>query len=198
MQLDLLGHRVGVALSLRDALVERGQGGLFGPLLGLGLRLHLLALPLQVGAEQGVGAAGVGLAVVGQGHQGLTGLDVLPVLDQYALDQSCFHGHDLGDAITRLDGALHALFLGVRAKDQPQDLSADVVVANILAGPLKELAEPITALLKPQAQLGLSGILANQAQAVCEAYQTQAEVKVRLDPVAEKEEWCRITGVKLS
>ncbi len=84
------------------------------------------------------------------------------------------------------------------AKDQPQDLRADVVVANILAGPLKELAEPITALLKPQAQLGLSGILANQAKAVCEAYQPQAEVKVRLDPVAEKEEWCRITGVKLS
>ncbi|TNG95204.1 50S ribosomal protein L11 methyltransferase [Pasteurellaceae bacterium USgator11] len=78
------------------------------------------------------------------------------------------------------------------AKDQPQDLQADVVVANILAGPLKELAEPIIALLKPNAALGLSGILANQAQAVCEAYQNQ----VRLEPVAEQEEWCRITGVK--
>ncbi|SMB78081.1 [LSU ribosomal protein L11P]-lysine N-methyltransferase [Pasteurella testudinis DSM 23072] len=78
------------------------------------------------------------------------------------------------------------------AKDQPQDLKADVVVANILAGPLKELAEPIIALLKPNADLGLSGILANQAQSVCEAYQAQ----VRLDPVAEQEEWCRITGVK--
>ncbi|KAE9530209.1 50S ribosomal protein L11 methyltransferase [Testudinibacter aquarius] len=78
------------------------------------------------------------------------------------------------------------------AKDQPQDLQADVVVANILAGPLKELAEPIIALLKPNADLGLSGILANQAQAVCEAYQNQ----VRLEPVAEQEEWCRITGNK--
>ncbi|TNH04751.1 50S ribosomal protein L11 methyltransferase [Testudinibacter sp. TR-2022] len=78
------------------------------------------------------------------------------------------------------------------AKDQPQDLQADVVVANILAGPLKELAEPIITLLKPNAALGLSGILANQAQAVCEAYQSQ----VRLEPVAELEEWCRISGVK--
>lgn len=78
------------------------------------------------------------------------------------------------------------------AKDQPQNLQADVVVANILAGPLKELAPQIITLVKPQGDLGLSGILATQAASVCEAYQTAFE----LDPVVEKEEWCRITGVK--
>lgn len=78
------------------------------------------------------------------------------------------------------------------AKDQPQNLHADVVVANILAGPLKELAPQIITLVKPQGDLGLSGILATQAASVCEAYQTAFE----LDPVVEKEEWCRITGVK--
>ncbi len=78
------------------------------------------------------------------------------------------------------------------AKDQPKDLIADVVVANILAGPLKELAPQITTLVKPEGDLGLSGILATQAESVCEAYQ-DAFV---LDPVVEKEEWCRITGVK--
>lgn len=78
------------------------------------------------------------------------------------------------------------------AKDQPQNLHADVVVANILAGPLKELAPQIITLVKPQGDLGLSGILATQAASVCEAYQTTFE----LDPVVEKEEWCRITGVK--
>ena len=82
-----------------------------------------------------------------------------------------------------------SLFL---AKDQPQDLHADVVVANILAGPLKELAPQITTLVKPQGDLGLSGILASQADSVCEAYQTA----FTLDPVTEKEEWCRITGIK--
>jgi ribosomal protein L11 methyltransferase len=40
--------------------------------------------------------------------------------------------------------------------------------------------------------LGLSGVLASQAESVCEAYQ---ELFI-LDPVAEKEEWCRITGIK--
>lgn len=78
------------------------------------------------------------------------------------------------------------------AKDQPQNLTADVVVANILAGPLKELAPNIMTLVKTDGDLGLSGILTTQAQSVCEAYATQFE----LDPVAENDEWCRITGIK--
>lgn len=78
------------------------------------------------------------------------------------------------------------------AKDQPQNLTADVVVANILAGPLKELAPTISALVKPQGLLGLSGILSTQAQSVCDAYENE----FALEPVAEKEEWCRITGSK--
>lgn len=76
------------------------------------------------------------------------------------------------------------------AKDQPKELQADVVVANILAGPLKELAPNIITLVKPNGYLGLSGILATQAESVCEAYQAAFS----LDTVVEKEEWCRITG----
>ncbi|NDJ56140.1 50S ribosomal protein L11 methyltransferase [Enterobacteriaceae bacterium 4M9] len=76
--------------------------------------------------------------------------------------------------------------------NQPDTLSADVVVANILAGPLRELAPLISVLPVQGGQLGLSGILASQAASVCEAYETG----FALDPVAEKEEWCRITGIK--
>lgn len=76
------------------------------------------------------------------------------------------------------------------AEQQPENLQSDVVVANILAGPLKELAPTISALVKPNGDLGLSGILSTQAQSVCEAYQSQ----FTLDPVAERDEWCRITG----
>ncbi|GKW04274.1 ribosomal protein L11 methyltransferase [Pectobacterium carotovorum subsp. carotovorum] len=75
-------------------------------------------------------------------------------------------------------------------KDQPVDLSADVVVANILAGPLRELAPLISDLPKAGGHLGLSGVLATQADGVAEAYAD----KFTLDPVAEREEWCRITG----
>ena len=75
-------------------------------------------------------------------------------------------------------------------QDQPEALSADVVVANILAGPLRELAPLISVLPVSGGLLGLSGILASQAESVCEAYTE----RFALDPVVEKEEWCRITG----
>ncbi|RWR01574.1 ribosomal protein L11 methyltransferase [[Pantoea] beijingensis] len=75
---------------------------------------------------------------------------------------------------------------------QPENLSADVVVANILAGPLRELSPQISVLPKPGGHLGLSGVLSSQAAGVCEAYAD----KFTLDLVAEKEEWCRITGIK--
>ena len=71
-------------------------------------------------------------------------------------------------------------------------MKADVVVANILAGPLRELAPLISVLPVSGGLLGLSGILASQAESVCEAYADS----FALDPVVEKEEWCRITGRK--
>ncbi len=46
---------------------------------------------------------------------------------------------------------------------------ADVVVANILAGPLRELA-PLISVLPVGSLLGLSGYSASQAESVCEAY----------------------------
>lgn len=75
---------------------------------------------------------------------------------------------------------------------QPDNLSADVVVANILAGPLRELSPSITVLVRPGGDLGLSGILATQAASVTQAY----EEHFVLDAVVEREEWCRITGNK--
>lgn len=78
-------------------------------------------------------------------------------------------------------------------KDQPEGLVADVVVANILADPLRELSPIIKGLLKPGGQLAMSGILDTQAESVAEFYRDDLE----LDPIAEKSEWCRISGRKL-
>ncbi|PTQ67860.1 50S ribosomal protein L11 methyltransferase [Pseudomonas sp. GV071] len=75
----------------------------------------------------------------------------------------------------------------------PQDLpqqQAEVVVANILAGPLVQLADTITALVQPNGRLALSGILAEQAEEVRAAYSAEFE----LDPTAEKDGWVRISG----
>lgn len=69
---------------------------------------------------------------------------------------------------------------------------ADVVVANILAGPLVALAPRIIERVKPGGRLALSGVLAEQAEEVRAAY----EKDFHLDPTAEKDGWVRITGTR--
>ncbi|MFV0575741.1 MAG: 50S ribosomal protein L11 methyltransferase [Vibrio sp.] len=77
-------------------------------------------------------------------------------------------------------------------QDQPEGLIADVVVANILAGPLRELSGVISSLVKPQGLLAMSGVLDSQAADVATYYQDQ----FNLDPIIELNEWCRISGQK--
>lgn len=67
---------------------------------------------------------------------------------------------------------------------------ADVVVANILAGPLVALAPQITSLVKPGGRLALSGILAEQGEDVAAAYAEAFE----LDPLCIRDGWVRISG----
>lgn len=68
----------------------------------------------------------------------------------------------------------------------------DIMLANILAGPLAELAEQLSDLTRTGGRICLSGILANQAQAVMDAYQPW----FAFDPIAQQEEWVRLTGTK--
>jgi ribosomal protein L11 methyltransferase len=66
----------------------------------------------------------------------------------------------------------------------------DVLLANILATPLIENARGISALLKPGGLLALSGILANQADAVRNAYRGC----VQLAASRTKDDWILLTG----
>jgi ribosomal protein L11 methyltransferase len=77
-------------------------------------------------------------------------------------------------------------------QDQPEGLIADVVVANILAGPLRELSGVIKGLIKPNGLLAMSGVLDTQAEDVATYYRDE----LTIDPIAEKSEWCRISGQK--
>ena len=77
-------------------------------------------------------------------------------------------------------------------KDQPEGLIADVVVANILAGPLRELSGVIKGLIKPQGLLAMSGVLDVQAEDVANYYRDELEI----EPIIEMQEWCRISGQK--
>jgi ribosomal protein L11 methyltransferase len=77
-------------------------------------------------------------------------------------------------------------------KDCPE-LQTDVMLANILAGPLAELAPSLNAMTKTGGKICLSGILAIQADAVKAAYAKWFD----FDPIAIQEEWVRITGTKV-
>lgn len=68
----------------------------------------------------------------------------------------------------------------------------EIVLANILAGPLVELKEAILSYLLPQGLLVLSGILASQAQAVADAYAQQCEIL----SIDEDDGWVRICAQK--
>lgn len=68
------------------------------------------------------------------------------------------------------------------------DARADVVLANILAGPLIELAETIAGLVRPGGSLALSGILDEQADDVERAYHPLLEPAGRVS----REGWVRL------
>lgn len=70
----------------------------------------------------------------------------------------------------------------------------DLVLANILAGPLVELAPILSSRVKRGGQLCLSGILNTQADTVMNAYAQTFQ----FDPIARKEEWVRLTATKLA
>jgi len=72
------------------------------------------------------------------------------------------------------------------------ELSCDLMIANILAGPLQSLSERLANFTKPTGDIVLSGILDIQADDVSQSYQAWFD----MEPAAQKEEWIRLTGKK--
>lgn len=66
----------------------------------------------------------------------------------------------------------------------------DIVVANILAGPLRLLAPALTARVRPGGRLVLSGVLREQAQDVIDAYHPE----IALSVVDQREGWVALSG----
>jgi len=72
------------------------------------------------------------------------------------------------------------------------NIVTDIVVANILAGPLVELAEEIANHCEINGCIALSGILDNQAEVTRDAYLKWFDMQ----QPTYKEEWSRLTGTK--
>lgn len=137
--------------------------------------------PQQTVVDFGCGSGILGIAALKLGAKRVIGVDI----DPQAIEASTANAKR-----NNVEGQIE-LYL---PKDQPKEFQADVVVANILAGPLAELKAVISAYVKPGGKLALSGILASQAQSVIDAYSDEFS----FDPIALQEEWVRLSACKHS
>jgi ribosomal protein L11 methyltransferase len=78
--------------------------------------------------------------------------------------------------------------------DEPMQGPYDIVVANILAGPLMQSAGAIAEMQEPGGRIALAGVLAEQAEDVIAAYERWYHLEIR----GEREEWVRIEGTRRS
>lgn len=77
--------------------------------------------------------------------------------------------------------------------DQFAPRTCDIVLANILAEPLIELAGTISALVNPGGRLILSGILDDQARSVSAVYHRHG---FAFNAPVTRDDWCRLDGMK--
>ena len=82
--------------------------------------------------------------------------------------------------------------MSVHLPGAPDHPKADVMVANILSGPLEELTPVLAALVKPGGRIILSGVLSLQTQSLMDSYQ---DFFTMLVPVT-REEWVRVEGIR--
>lgn len=113
------------------------------------------------------------------------------------LGASAVHAFDIDPqalVATRDNAAANAVEPLVHVHEQAATLpvEVDVVVANILAGTLVELAPSLCALLKPGGQLILAGILRQQVHEVRAGFAPWMELSV----FAERDGWSALSGRK--
>jgi len=75
----------------------------------------------------------------------------------------------------------------------PENMHFDILLANILSGPLIELAPYFATRLKPEGTLILSGILTEQTNKVCQAYNPW----FKFDEPRQRDNWTCLTARRL-
>ncbi|MDN6296999.1 MAG: 50S ribosomal protein L11 methyltransferase [Halomonas sp.] len=135
---------------------------------------------LDVGCGSGI----LAIAALKLGASNAVGTDIDPQALQASRDNA------ERNAVAEADLALfYPEQLAARLPDQRYP----VVTANILAGPLVELATTIAGHVAPGGRIALSGILANQANEVLDAYLACGLV---MDEPEIREGWVRLTGMR--
>ncbi|OXS16436.1 50S ribosomal protein L11 methyltransferase [Zobellella denitrificans] len=184
------GRRLWICPSWREVPEPEAVNVMLDPGLAFGTGTHpttALCLEWLDGQELagktvidfGCGSGILGLAALKLGAKEVIGIDIDPQALQASRDNAERNG-----VAERLRVYL--------PQDQPEGLQADLVVANILAGPLKELSPLISSLVRPGGQLALSGILETQAGGLNQVYRQWFDMEA---PVF-REEWSRLSGHK--
>ncbi len=184
------GNRLWICPSWRDVPDPTAVNVMLDPGLAFGTGTHpttALCLEWLDGQDLtgktvidfGCGSGILALAALKLGAKEVIGIDIDPQALQASRDNAERNG--VADRLS--------VYL---PQDQPAGLTADVVVANILAGPLKELSPIISGLVRPGGRLALSGILETQAEGLNQVYDQWFDMA---EPVF-REEWARLNGSK--
>ena len=123
----------------------------------------------------GCGSGILGVAAGCLGANQVTGLDI----DPQAL------------IATEHNANLNDLAVETLLPDQTPNCTFDVVIANILANPLIDLASTLTELTQPGGKIVMAGLLNEQAEQVKAAYPA-----ITFDSDVSKEGWTRLSGTK--
>ena len=101
---------------------------------------------------------------------------------------------------TRQNAADNGVANNLRVCGSPDEIEEkyDVVVANILAGPLAQFADSITSTLASRGMLALSGVLCEQASEVMAAYDPWIEFEKPEFREQDGQKWSRLTGLRRS
>lgn len=93
---------------------------------------------------------------------------------------------------TRENAARNGVPARVELAERPDGIRGpfDLVVANILAGPLIELAPRLAALARAGGEIALAGMLSRQAAEVAQAYEPWFDI----GPEAERDGWTLLAG----
>ena len=183
------GERLWICPSWREVPEPNAVNVMLDPGLAFGTGTHPttalcltwldgLDLEGKTVVDFGCGSGILSLAALKLGAKKVIGIDIDPQALQASLENA-----KRNQCEDRLE-----LFL---PKDQPQ-FKADVVVANILAGPLRELAPVIIEYVASKGVLALSGVLEEQAEQLQSIYGEFCQ----MDPIKVQEEWVRLSGVR--
>jgi ribosomal protein L11 methyltransferase len=131
--------------------------------------------------DYGCGSGILAIAAAKLGARKVVGVDIDP--------QAVRSAHDNAEANT----VTAAFFDASDRLPAPYDTQTyDVVLANILANPLRILAPALTARLKPGASLVLAGLLAEQAEELIGIYRPWLEMHV----ADTQEGWSLLVGIR--